>query len=63
MTIPRRVPNKNPRRPRKNEAGKRRRNKVHQRRLIALGLPEADVGKLNSKQMRALLRHPKKLAK
>lgn len=49
------------RRPRKSEALKRRRAKLHRKRLVALGLPEEKVAKLNSKEMRSLLLRPKKL--
>ena len=50
-------------RPRKHGAAKARRTKVHRRRLVALGLPEAKVAKMNTKQLRELLQHPKKLQK
>lgn len=56
------VRNKHLRRKRKGEADKRRRQKVHKRRAVALGVPEEKVAKMNSKQLRALLRAPKKTA-
>lgn len=48
-------------RPRKSEADKRARQKVHRKRLIALGLSEAKVNKMTAQEMRDLLRHPKKV--
>ena len=54
--------NKHLNRPRKNDAARRRRTKVHQKRLVALGLPVEQVSKLDTKVMRTLLRKPKKTA-
>lgn len=54
--------NKHLRRKRKTEAGKRHRRKVHNKRLLALGVPAEKLPKLNSKEVRALLRAPKKTA-
>lgn len=51
------------RRPKKTGTEKRRREKAHRRRLVAMGLPEETVSKLNSKDMRILLRHPARLRK
>ena len=51
------------RRPKKTGAALRRREKVKRRRLIGLGLPESTVSKLNSKQMRQLLKRPARLKK
>ncbi|HMP88859.1 MAG TPA: hypothetical protein PJ991_01595 [Kiritimatiellia bacterium] len=48
-------------RPKKSEADKRARQKVHRRRLIALGLAEDKVNKLTALEMRTLLRNPKKI--
>jgi hypothetical protein len=48
-------------RPKKSEAGKRSRQKVHRKRLVAAGLPEAKVEKMTPQKMRSLLRHPKKI--
>jgi len=48
-------------RPRKSEADKRARQKVHRKRLVALGLSEAKVNKLTAKEMRDLLRNPTKV--
>lgn len=45
-------------RPRKSPSEKLRRFKVHQRRLMALGLSEEQVRKLNFKQARDLLKRP-----
>lgn len=55
--------NKNIRRPRKGEAEKRRRLKTQVKRLVALGVPEAKISKLNSRQVRELLIRPAKLKK
>ena len=51
------------RRKRKTGAAKRRRIKDHQKRLIALGVPAEKVAKLNTKQVRLLIRRPVKTAK
>jgi hypothetical protein len=48
-------------RPKKSEADKRARQKVHRKRLVSLGLAEDKVAKLTPQQMRTLLRHPKKI--
>lgn len=48
-------------RPKKSEAEKRARQKVHRSRLVAIGLPEAKVNRMTAQEMRALLRHPKKI--
>jgi hypothetical protein len=48
-------------RPKKSEADKRARQKVHRRRLVALGLPEAKVNKMTPQEMRTLLRFPAKI--
>ncbi len=54
--------NKNLRRPTKSAAARRQRNKVHRRRLIALGLPAEQVEKMGAKEMRTLLRKPAKIS-
>lgn len=48
-------------RPKKSSADKKARQKVHRRRLMALGLSEEKINKLNAAEMRALLRRPKKI--
>ena len=48
-------------RPKKSEADKRARQKVHRKRLVAAGLPEDKVNKMTAQEMRTLLRHPKKI--
>lgn len=48
-------------RPKKSESAKRARQNVHRRRLVAAGLPEEKVKKMTAQEMRALLRHPKKI--
>jgi hypothetical protein len=55
--------NKNCVRPRKGLKDRERRYKVHRKRLVALGLPEEEVAKMDPVKMRQLLRHPAKLAK
>lgn len=45
-------------RPRKSGAAKRRRELVHRRRLLALGMPEKIIGRLSAQQIRALLHRP-----
>lgn len=57
------IRNKHLRRKRKSAAGKRRRAKVQKKRVLALGVPAAKADKMNTKQIRTLLRHPKKTAK
>jgi hypothetical protein len=42
-------------RPKKKPRDRRRRERTHRKRLIALGVPEADVAKMNSKQLRERL--------
>jgi len=48
-------------RPRKKPGARRRRRLEHRRRLIALGMDEAEVAKLNEKEIRTLLKRPKKV--
>ena len=48
-------------RPKKSETDKRARQKVHRKRLVTLGLAEEKVNKMTAQEMRALLRHPKKI--
>jgi hypothetical protein len=48
-------------RPKKKPAEKARRLGVQKRRLIALGVSEATVEKLDAKKIRTLLRKPKDL--
>ena len=55
--------NKTPRtRPKKNTSDKRRREKVQRARLVALGMGEEAVDKLNPKEVRTLLKRPAKVA-
>ena len=53
--------NKNEVRPKKKGAEKRRRCLVQRRRLIALGLTEEAVDKLQVHEVRELLKRPKKV--
>ena len=48
-------------RPKKSETAKRKRQNVHRKRLVALGLAEDKVAKMTAQEMRTLLRHPKKI--
>ncbi len=50
-------------RPRKGGAAKRQRQAVHRKRLIALGVDEAEVNRMNPKQVRDLLKRPAAIAK
>lgn len=54
------IRNKNDRRPRKKAADKRRRVKVQKQRALALGVPAEKAEQLNTREIRALLRHPKR---
>ncbi|MBU0677513.1 MAG: hypothetical protein KJ626_05295 [Verrucomicrobia bacterium] len=54
--------NKNIRRPKKTSAERHRRETTHRKRLVALGMSEEVVSKLNGKEMRTLIRRPKKTA-
>jgi len=47
-------------RPRKAGAAKTRRRLEQRRRLVALGMDEAEVNKLNSREVLDLLKYPKK---
>ena len=51
-----------PRTPTKSAGKRRQRIKVQKRRLVALGVEETTLNKLNAQEIRALLRHPAKLA-
>ena len=55
--------NKHLNRPRKSVAARRRRNKLHRARLVKLGVPEEKAAKLNTMEIRALIRRPNKTAK
>ncbi|MCX6998280.1 MAG: hypothetical protein NTV49_14650 [Kiritimatiellaeota bacterium] len=54
--------NKNLRRPRKTGVARRRRQKLHRQRLLALGVPAEQVRTMDSARMRLLLKRPNKLA-
>ena len=56
-----RVVTKPVRRPKKNETDRRRREKVQKKRLVALGMPEAEVSRLNSRRVKDLLQRPVRL--
>jgi len=53
--------NKNIQRPKKSHAEKARRQRNQRKRLIALGMSENEVKKLDPKQVRTLLKRPKKI--
>lgn len=54
--------NKNIQRPKKSGIARRRRDKVHRRRLIELGMPEEEVMRLDTKSLREYLKYPAKTA-
>jgi hypothetical protein len=54
--------NKNTSRPRKSGARKKRRILEHKKRVMALGVPEAKVIQMNTKQLRDHLKSPQKTA-
>ena len=49
-------------RPRKAAGAKRRRRLEQRRRLVGLGMDEAVVGRLTSREILDLLKHPAKVA-
>jgi hypothetical protein len=55
--------NKLRRRPRKTGTDKRRRVNTQKRRLAALGVSEEKIAKLNTKELRTMLKYPVKLKK
>ncbi len=55
--------NKNRTRPTKSPGARRRRQLEQKRRLIALGMDEAEVAKLNPREILTKLKHPAKVAK
>ena len=48
-------------RPTKSEAARKRRQKTHAKRLVALGVDEAVVAKMDVQTIRTLLRRPNKV--
>jgi len=50
-------------RPVKGASDKKRREKVQRNRLIALGVPEAKVNKMNTLEVRMMLKRPAKIKK
>lgn len=49
-------------RPVKGEGDRRRRQNTHRKRLVALGLDEAVVRKMDGKTLRATLKNPPKVS-
>lgn len=49
-------------RPRKSGGERERRDKTHQKRLVALGMPEEKIKHLTSKDIKTLLKTPKQTA-
>jgi hypothetical protein len=49
-------------RPKKSGLERRRRDKAQAKRLMALGVPEERIRKMDTRQIRQMLRHPKKVA-
>lgn len=54
---------KSTKRPKKTGSARRRREKVHRKRLTALGVPEQKVRSMNPKAVREMLKRPAKLKK
>jgi len=50
-------------RPRKGGAAKRQRQANQRKRLVALGVDEAEVNRMNPKEVRDLLKRPAAIAK
>jgi hypothetical protein len=50
-------------RPKKSATDKRRRERMQRKRLTALGVPAAKVGKMNTKVVRTMLKRPNKIKK
>jgi len=50
-------------RPRKATGAKMRRQRDHRKRLIALGMDEEAVNKMNSREVRTKLKYPAKVTK
>ncbi len=63
MRIRRKMRKKPMRRPKKSEAARRRRIVEHRRRLVALGMPEEKVAKLDPRAVRDLVKYPVKTAR
>ena len=63
MGIPRRYCTKARTRPKKSRKERERRGREHQKRLIALGMSQEAVSKLNAQEIRHLLKYPKRIAK
>lgn len=51
------------RRPKKSGCDRRRREKVQKKRVLALGMSEAAVAKLNPRQIKDILKRPAKVKK
>ena len=54
--------NTNRSRPSKSAGAKAKRSKVQRRRLVALAMDEATVALMNSTEVRAMLKYPKKVS-
>lgn len=55
--------NKNMTRPTKSNGARKKRHNDHKKRLIALGMDEAVVTRMNPKEIRTKLKYPAKVAK
>tara|TARA_B100000809_G_scaffold230963_1_gene245738 strand:+ start:1148 stop:1342 length:195 start_codon:yes stop_codon:yes gene_type:complete len=62
MKIRRKFRKKPSRRPKKSMLERRRREKLQRGRLVALGVPAAEVAALNASAVREMLRLPAKIA-
>lgn len=49
-------------RPKKKPSERRRREQTQKKRLLALGMEESVASTMNPKQVRTMLRHPKRVA-
>ncbi len=63
MGLGRKYQKKNLTRPSKGGGTKRRRQNDHRKRLIALGMDETTVNKMNAKEIRTKLKYPAKVVK
>ena len=55
--------NKNLRRPKKSETARARRSRVQRRRLVALGVPDEKVKRMDVKDVRLMLKRPVRVKK
>ncbi len=63
MRLKRKYMKTNLTRPRKGGAAKRRRQADHRKRLLALGVDQEVVARMNAREVRTMLKYPAKIAK